>query len=350
MLNVGVVGVGSISQFHIDAYLNNPEVNLVAFCDINESRLKEKARKLGVSKTFTNYQDLLNDATIDAISICTWNNTHAEIAKQALLKGKHVLVEKPLSMDVATAEELVDVQKQSGKVLQVGFVRRHAEKSKVVKSFVDNGGFGDFYYAKASYLRRLGNPGGWFSDINKSGGGPLIDLGVHMVDLCWYLMGKPKPISVTGNTYKRLGNRSHIKNLSFYQASDYDPNVNDVEDLANALIRFENGASMFLETSFTLHASKDETKVTLFGDKGGVEVEPDLTFVTEENNTILNTVPQIDQDINDFGRNFQNQINHFVDCCLHGKENIAPVQDGVAVMKILKAIYQSAEENREIYL
>src|SRR5690606_10936812 len=111
-------------------------------------------------------------------------------------------------------------------------------------------------------------------DMTKSGGGPLIDLGVHMVDICWYLMGKPRPISVSGNTYKKLGNRSHIKNLSFYQAADYDPTLNDVEDLTNALIRFENGASLMVDVSFTLQAKKDEISVKLYGDKGGAEIEP----------------------------------------------------------------------------
>src|SRR5699024_6503895 len=135
--------------------------------------------------------------------------------------------------------------------------RRHGDNTKVLKQFIDNGDLGEIYYAKASCLRRLGNPGGWFSDHSKSGGGPLIDLGVHFIDHIWYLMGKPRPVSVSGNTYKNLGNRSHIQNLSFYKAADYDPSLNDVEDLANALIRFENGASLYIDMSFTLHAKED---------------------------------------------------------------------------------------------
>ena len=110
------------------------------------------------------------------------------------------------------------------------------------------------YYAKASILRRLGNPGGWFADKNRSGGGPLIDLGVHIIDQCWYLMGRPKPVTVSGNTYRKLGNRAHIEDLSFYKAADYSSAVNNVEDMANALIRFENGASLAVDVSFTLHA------------------------------------------------------------------------------------------------
>src|SRR6185312_10879237 len=130
----------------------------------------------------------------------------------------------------------------------------------------------DIYYAKGSCIRRLGNPGCWFADKERSGGGPMIDLGVHMIDICWYLMGKPKVKSVSGNVYQKLGNRSNVQNLSFYKAADYDANKNTVEDMANALVRFENGASLFVDVSFTAHAKKDEISLKLYGDKGGAEV------------------------------------------------------------------------------
>lgn len=350
MLKVGVIGVGSISQFHIEPYVNHERVELVAFCDMNEERLQEKGKKYGVPQLYTDYKELIKEADIDAVSICTWNNTHAEIAIYALEAGKHVLVEKPLSMTVEEAEAVEEAQKSSGKTLQVGFVRRHGDNAKLLKRFIDNGDLGEIYYAKTSCLRRLGNPGGWFSDITRSGGGPLIDLGVHMIDISWYLMGKPRPVSVSGNTYKKLGNRSHIENLSFYQAADYDPTLNDVEDLANAIIRFENGASIMIDVSFTLHLKQDELYVKLFGDKGGAEIEPELALISEMNNTILNITPQIDTLSFDFNKAFQNEIDHFVSCCLDGTENIAPVSDGVQVMKMLSAIYESAKTGREVYL
>lgn len=350
MLKVGVVGVGSISEMHIKPYLENKDVELVALCDINEERLAEKGKLYDVSQLYHNYQDLLKNPEIDAISICTWNNSHAEIAIAALEAGKHVLVEKPLSMTTEEALAIEAAAENSGKVAQVGFVRRHGENTKVLKQFIDNGDLGEIYYAKASYLRRLGNPGGWFSDKTKSGGGPLIDLGVHVIDLMWYLMGRPRPVSVSGNTYNKLGNRSHIENLSFYQAADYDPTLNDVEDLTNALIRFENGASIFVDVSFTLQATKDETSVKVFGDKGGAEIEPALALVTERNNVILNSTPQLDNLGLDVGKAFSSEINHFVECCQTGKETIAPVSDGVEVMKMLNAIYESAKQGKEIYL
>ncbi len=350
MLKVGVIGVGSISDMHITPYLNNKEVELVAFCDINAERLAEKGKLYGVSKLYSTHQELLNNPEIDAISICTWNNSHAEIAIAGLEAGKHVLVEKPLSITVEEALAIEEAAKKSGKIAQVGFVRRHGSNTKILKKFIDDGDLGEIYYAKASYLRRLGNPGGWFSDKTKSGGGPLIDLGVHVIDIMWYLMGRPRPISVSGNAYHKLGNRNHIEHLSFYKAADYDATLNDVEDLTNALIRFENGASMFVDVSFTLQAKEDETSVKLFGDKGGAEIEPALSLVTEKNNTILNSTPQVDNLGFDFEQSFANEINHFVECCMEGKETIAPIADGVEVMKMLNAIYDSAKTGKEIYL
>lgn len=347
-LRIGVVGAGSISGAHLGAYETNSDVVLAAICDKNEERARAAADKYGAAKVYTDYKELLADPGIDAISVCTWNNTHAEIAIAALEAGKHVLCEKPLTKTVADAERVAAAVEASGKLLQVGFVRRYASSVEVLKRFIDAGDLGEIYYAKATCLRRLGNPGGWFSDKERSGGGPLIDLGVHIIDICWYLMGRPKVKSVTGNTYKKLGNRSHIKNLGFYKAADYDAERNDVEDLANAIIRFENGASLMVDVSFTLHAQKDEISVKIFGDKGGAEVEPALVIMGEKHDTIVNMTPQIDHTTFDFADAFGREIGHFVNSCLGKTETLSPVQDGVEVTRMLCAIYESAATGKEI--
>ncbi len=349
-VKIGVIGAGSISEMHFESYKNNKKVEIYAVCDLNEQRAKEKAEKYSAQKYYKNYQDLLADSEIDAVSICTWNNSHAEISIAALRAGKHVLVEKPLCKTVEEAYEIEKAVKESnGQVLQVGFVRRFGTNTQVLKSFIDSGDLGEIYYAKASCIRVLGNPGGWFADKERSGGGPLIDLGVHVIDLCWYLMGKPKVKSVSGNTYNKLGNRSNIKNKSFYKAADYDPNKNTVEDLANAMIRFENGASLMVDVSYTLHTKEESIAVSVFGDKGGAEIEPQLQMVTEKNNTILNATPQIDSLTFDFRQGFQNEIDHFVSCVKEETETISPVQDGVEIMKILVGIYESSEKGIEVY-
>lgn len=347
-LKIGVVGAGSISKSHLNSYQNNPDVELYAICDLNAQRCEEKAKLYGIPHIHTDFREMFADPEIDAISVCTWNNSHAEISIAALEAGKHVLCEKPLSKTLEEALKVEEAVRRTGKLLQVGFVRRYATNTQILRKFIDAGDLGEIYYAKASYIRRLGNPGGWFSDIERSGGGPLVDIGVHVIDLCWYLMGRPKVKSVSGNTYTKLGNRSNIKNLSFYQAADYDANQNTVEDLANAIIRFENGASIMVDVSFTLHAIENEVTVKLYGDKGGVEIEPEFRIATEKHDTILNVTPQVNNAGLDFVEVFQNEINHFVNSCLGRTETLSPVEDGVELMKILCGIYESARDGVEI--
>ncbi|QDH20580.1 Gfo/Idh/MocA family protein [Saccharibacillus brassicae] len=350
IVRIGLIGCGSISDSHLQAYAANPQVKLTAVCDLNEERARRTAKQYGIDGVHTDYRQLLADPNIDAVSICTWNNSHAEISIAALRAGKNVLCEKPLCKTVDEALAIRQAVEETGRVLQVGYVRRHAANIEVLKRFIDAGDLGELYYAKASLIRRLGNPGGWFADEERSGGGPLIDIGVHVIDLCWYLMGKPAPVSVSGNTYRKLGNRSNIENFSYYQAADFDPSLNTVEDMANALIRFENGASLMVDVSFSLHARKDSAQIAVFGERGGAEIEPALSIVTEQHNTILNIDPQLTTPGFDFVDSFKREINHFVDLCQGKGDNLCPVDDGVAMIRLLNAIYRSAEEGREIRL
>ncbi|GAB6926459.1 Gfo/Idh/MocA family oxidoreductase [Paenibacillus sp. JCM 10914] len=350
LINVGVIGTGSISAMHLQSYQKHDGANLLAVCDLNEERAQRAAEKYGASKVYTDYHELLADPEIDAVSICTWNNTHAEISIAALNAGKHVLVEKPLCRTVEEALRVQEAVKSSGKLLQVGFVRRYDPNAQMLREFADKGEFGEIYFAKASSIRRLGNPGGWFSDIERSGGGPLIDIGVHVIDLCWYMMGRPKPVAVSANTYRKLGNRSNVRNLSFYQAADYDAEKNTVEDMANAMIRFENGASLMVDVSFTLHSKENQQSVKLFGDKGGFEIDPEVVIVTEKHDTIINIEPQTDNKGFDFDAAFQSEVNHFISSIENGTSPLSPVEDGVEIMKILCGIYESAEKGAEVLL
>lgn len=349
-INVGVIGTGSISAMHLQSYQKHANANLLAVCDLNEDRARLAAEKYGAAKVFTDYRELLADPEINAVSICTWNNTHAEISIAALNAGKHVLVEKPLCRTVEEALRVQEAVKSSGKLLQVGFVRRYDPNAQMLREFADKGEFGDIYFAKASSIRRLGNPGGWFSDIERSGGGPLIDIGVHVIDLCWYMMGRPKPVAVSANTYRKLGNRSNVRNLSFYKAADYDAEKNTVEDMANAMIRFENGASMLVDVSFTLHSKENQQSVKLYGDKGGFEIDPEVVIVTEKHDTIINIQPQTDHKGFNFDSAFQSEVNHFIASIQNGTQPLSPVEDGVEIMKILCGIYESAEKGAEVQL
>ncbi len=346
-VRIGVVGAGTISDSHLSAYAARDDVDLVAVADMNADRARQRQQEYGFTDHHDSAAALFERDDIDAVSICTWNDSHAELAIAALEAGKHVLCEKPLCKTVAEAEAVVQAVERSGKHLEIGYVRRFARNAEVLKRFVDGGDLGEIYYSKASIIRRTGNPGGWFADVELSGGGPLIDIGVHCIDLAWWLMGGPKVTTVSANTYTRLGNRGNIQNIGRYKAADYDPSFNTVEDLANALVRFENGSSMLVDVSFSLHAPQDSILVAVYGDKGGAELEPQLKMVTEKYDTVLNLNPQIDKLSFDMG-SFHKEIGHFVELVKGTAEPLAPVSDGLEMMKILRAIYESADKGAEI--
>lgn len=347
-LNVGVIGVGNIAKMHLRSYATNPRARIVAVADINTDRSREVAAGFDDVTAYETAGELLADPAVDAVSICTWNDTHAQIAAEALKAGKHVLVEKPLSRILSEVAGLESLVEASGKQLQVGFVRRHSSNAQLLKKFVDAGDLGEIYYAKASFIRRTGNPGGWFADVERSGGGPLIDIGVHIIDLCWYFMGAPKVASVSANSYSVLGNRANVTNLWRYKGSDYDPTANSVEDMINALIRFDNGSSLAVDVSYSLHSVRDALNISVFGERGGAELEPELRLAIESHDTILNIHPQVDSLTFDFDQGFQNEIDHFVAVCLGEAEGIAPVGHGIELMKIIDGIYRSAASRTEI--
>lgn len=346
MINIGVVGTGSIAGCHLKAYAGDDRANLVAVADVNHERAQAAATTWGASRAYASPTELFADDEIDAVSICTPNNTHAELAMEAIRAGKHVLVEKPMSRTHAEAQELEALVRSQDKMLQVGFVRRHSTNCRVLKQFIDAGELGEIYYVKASCIRRAGNPGGWFANKAISGGGPLIDIGVHVIDLCWYLMGSPRVTTVSANTYDRLGDRANITTMRRYRAADAGV-ASDVEDLANAMIRFENGASMIMDTSYSLHAPKDSLNVSVYGDKGGADLEP-VQIATELHDTVVNVTPTLSSSTFDLDDGFSHEITNFIDSCLGAAEPVAPVWHGAEIMKILDAVYASAAEGREI--
>ncbi len=348
-LRIGVIGAGSISEMHLESYHKHPDAELFAISDLNLERARGAADKYGAAHTYADYRELLANPAVDAVRVCTWNNSHAEIAIAALHAGKHVLVEKPLCRTMEEARRIEEAVRASGKQLMVGFVRRYDDNAAMIKSFIDGGEFGEIYYAKTSSIRRLGNPGGWFADVERSGGGPLIDIGVHVIDLIWYFMGRPKVKSISANTYRKLGARNHIRYLTSYKAADYSTERNTVEDMANALIRFDNGASLLVDVGFTLHARKDETTIKLYGDKGGFELEPETHIVTEKHGVILNSEPQTNSLSIDVVKAFYNEISHFLSCVRSGEKPISPVEDGVEMMKMLCGVYESAAKGEEVH-
>ena len=265
----------------------------------------------------------------------------------ALNAGKHVLCEKPMATNAKEAQEMIDAAEKNNKLLMIGFVLRFGDEAKIAKDFIDHDYLGDIYYSKATYLRRHGAPGGWFTDKKRSAGGPVIDLGVHVIDLTRYLMGKPKAVSVFATTENRLKNRPNLKTSVGWSpkgASPSDPF--DVEDFAVALIKYDGGQTTLLEASYSING-EDANKKELYGTKGGMNLNGDnLKIYTEVNDFLADITPDTKNYINSEDM-FAAEMRHFVDCALNGTECIAPAKDGLEVMKILDAIYESARTGHE---
>lgn len=347
-LKIAVIGVGNISQFHINGYLKNPDTELYALCDINEDTLKAKGEKYGIKRLYTDYNEMFREnPEIDAVSVCTWNAAHAPATIAALNAGKHVLCEKPMALNAKEAEAMIDAARKNGKKLMVGFVRRFGNDTAVTEDFIKGGSVGDLYYAKATYLRRNGCPGGWFGDKSLSGGGPLIDLGVHVIDLVRYLMGCPKPVSVFGATFDNIGKRKYLKDTPEYKIRGNGGEPHTVEDMATALIRFEGGAVLSVEASFNLHIKRDVGSIELFGTKGGIKLAPEFELYTEMNNYLANVNLNTPTALS-FDGLFENEIDYYVDALISDKDLSSIAEDGLTLMKILDAIYESARLGREV--
>ena len=347
MLKIGIIGNGGIAHCHAKGYKAlKGRVEIVACCDINEEKAKSFAAEFDIPKYYTDCKDMLANEEIDLVSVCTWNSAHAPCTIAALEAGCSVICEKPMAMNADEALAMKAAADKSGKLLMVGFVRRHGDDARDAKDLVENGDLGEVYYAKATYLRRCGCPGGWFGDKAFSGGGPLIDLGVHVIDLTRYIMGNVKPVSVYGFTSDKIGARDHIRTTEWKSETVVEKPVFNVEDLAVAMIKFENGAVLQVETSFNLNIKDGQGNIEIFGSKAGLTLEP-FELHTEYAGCLA--------DINvrgshkfDFGRDFDREIKNFVDACEGKAECKASAEDGVVLMKVIDAVYESAKTGKTV--
>lgn len=349
MVKIGIIGAGNIASVHMEAYRKNPEAKIEAICDINPDRLQDFGDKYGIEKRYHSVEEMLSDCELDAADVCVWNCNHAKCAIAALNAGLDVLCEKPMAFNAQEAEEMAAAAKKNNRLLMIGFVMRFSDESRVAKDFIEKGYFGDIYYSKATYLRRHGNPGGWFSNKALSGGGPVIDLGVHVIDHTRYLMGCPKPVSVYAATFEQLGNRKNLKTNVGWMPKDAKPDdICNVEDLAIAMIRYDNGAVTLLETSYSLNGEGITSK-EIYGTKGGASLAGDPKFYMEMNDFMVDVTPDI-KNLKDGKPMFEAEMNHFIDCVSKRTPCLAPAEDGIVIMKILDAIYESARTGHEVTL
>ncbi len=347
-LKVAVIGNGMIAHgAHLKGYASIPELcEMMIACDIIEERAKKTAAEFGIPRWTTDYKDVLADKEIDAVSVAVPNVSHHQITIDCLKAGKNVLCEKPLAMNGKQAREMCKVARESKKMLMVGLQTRFGGPASFVKDFIDNGGMGDIYYARAQALRRRGVPTwGVFTDKAKQGGGPLIDIGVHVLDLTLHLMGYPKPVSAFGKTWNTLGKTPGLYN----DWGDYDRSTYTVEDFAVGLIKFENGAAVTLESSFMANMEGDPFQTQLFGTKAGAIVkawgDKPVEIFTEQNKQMFTMVPS---NVPEVESSHVREVQEFVKAVLAGGPSPVPGENGMILNAIFDALYKSSETGKEV--
>jgi predicted dehydrogenase len=344
-LRVAIIGCGGISEVHLRALEKFPDVQIVAGVDINPDRLAVMEEKFHITRLYSDWKKMLADGGVDAVSICTPNGVHAQPAIDAAKAGCHVMVEKPMAMNPKECQRMIDAANKAGKQLAVGFQYRYHPSTQFLVRARDEGRFGKVMFVKCLALRRRGIPNwGVFGQKKLQGGGPMIDIGVHVIEMAHYLMGAPRPVAAAGNTWTYLGDKqSQVTSMW----PNWDFKTYTVEDLAVGQIRFENGAIMQIEASFAAHIERDIWNFSLAGDKGGCQWEPAMIF-TDRAGTMVNETPAYLSHESDFPALFTLKLRNWVDACLKGTPLTAPGEAGLAVQKILDGVYRAAEAGKEV--
>ena len=277
VIKIGIIGCGGIANGkHMPALAKVEDAEMVAFCDIIPERAEKAAKEFGTAdaKVYTDYKELLKDKSIDVVHVCTPNRSHSFITVDALEAGKHVMCEKPMAINSAEAQKMIDAAKRTGKKLSIGYQNRFRDDSLFLKKEAEDGTFGDIYYAKATAIRRRAVPTwGVFLNEYEQGGGPLIDIGTHALDLTLYMMNNYKPKYCVGTTYHKL-NRDTDQGNAW---GNWDPEKFTVEDSAFGFVVMENGATIILESSWALNMlDVREAVTTVCGTKGGADMNDGL--------------------------------------------------------------------------
>jgi predicted dehydrogenase len=343
-LRVAVVGCGGISDVHFRTFQKFPDVELVAVVDVKPERREWVKSTYGIANAFTDWKEMLKQIKPDAVDVCTPNGVHAPAVIDALNAGAHATTEKPMAMNPKECQKMIDAAERNKKKLAVGFQYRFHPSTKFLTHAREEGEFGKVMFVKCQALRRRGIPNwGVFGRKELQGGGPMIDIGVHVIEMAHYVMGSPRPVAASGNTWTYMGNKpSNI--VSMWPGWDYKTYT--VEDLAVGQIRFDNGAILQIEASFVAHIEKDVWNFTLMGEKGGCTWDPATVF-TDRAGHMTNYSPQFVGDAS-FEGLFTAKLRNWVDGCLYNKPLEAPGEAGLAVQKILDGVYRSAAAGKEV--
>ena len=350
-LKVGIIGCGGIATSkHMPGLEAIPEAEMVAFCDIIEEKAVKSAEKFGTkdAKVYIDYKELLADPEIDVVHVCTPNRSHSFISIDAMRAGKHVMCEKPMAKTAAEAREMVKVAKETGMKLTVGYQNRNRPESVALKKIMNEGQLGEVYYAKALAVRRRGMPTwGVFLDEYEQGGGPLIDIGTHALDLTLYMMNNYEPKMVVGTKYKKLNENPKCGNVW----GSWDPEKNTVEDSAFGFIVMKNGATINLESSWALNILDPiEASTVLCGTKAGAQIKnKELILNYDKDDKLMDEKPIEGYE----GTIKENaaiaEARQWIDAILNDTDPCVLPEQACVVSEILEAIYESAESGKPVY-
>jgi len=345
---VGTIGAGAIVQRgHIPNFKAVPNVEVVAVCDVNLARAQEAAQATGVPNAYSDYKEMLNKEGLDIVVVATPNIFHKPMTIDALRAGANVLCEKPLALSSADAQEMYDVAGEMGRLLAVGTHYRYSHPVQAAKQQVDGGFFGEIYAARTLWNRRAGIPGygSWFTNNDLAGGGSLFDIGIHAMDRALYLMGYPKPVSVSGASYAKFGPRG--QGLGGWGMDRQKPSPGarfDVDDFTWGFVRFENGATLILEVSWAAHF-EDQFYTELYGTEGGAYIgsEDRIELYTNLNGqpvSIQSAVPRGGNSYGRFAHDFVRQLEG-------EKTDIVTPEQALISVKIVEGIQHSAASGQE---
>lgn len=332
-VKIALAGAGGISQVvRIPLLKKNENVELVALCDIDESKVSFIAEKFKIPKVYFDIQNLITKEQLDGILICTPNNLHYPMALAALDAGIHTLVEKPIALSESQVSKMVQLAKDKKVSLVCGMHNRFRKDAQILKDFLDKLEIGEPYYIKAGWLRKWDkSQKGWNADPKISGGGVVMDLGLQLIDLALWLLNNPKITNVRSNFYTI--NKSY-----------------KVEDAALIVLQTNTNITITIETSWRMHLEKDLLYTHVFGSQGGAFLNP-LRINKELHGNLVNVTPiQSSKNIDMFTSAFESEINNFIDV-VQGKEKpVTPGEDGIYLMKVIEAIYQSAKLGKQVDL
>lgn len=355
LIKIGIIGCGAIANSkHMPALSKVADAEMVAFCDLVSERAEKAAKEYGTSdaKVYTDYKELLKDPTIDVVHVCTPNRSHSFISVDALDAGKNVMCEKPMAINSAEAQKMLDAAKRSGKKLSIGYQNRFRDDSLYLKKEAEDGTFGDIYYAKATAIRRRGVPNwGVFLDEYEQGGGPLIDIGTHTLDLTLWMMNNYKPKYCLGTVYHKLNNDKDQANMW----GNWNPEKFTVEDSAFGFVVMENGATIVLESSWALNSlDVREAVTTLCGTKAGGDMVDGVRINGVRNGRQYVLKPNFSAGGVAFNDGLKGETpaereeRLWIEAIRNGTDPITLPEQAFCVTRILEGIYTSAKTG-EIY-